>query len=430
MIYSKFDNKFYIYCFLIIFLLFSSIFILSFFNILNMWSYSQSHLNYSQGFIRRGLFGSLMLWFDRVFLVSTKHFFWFFFTTLNILNIVLFFKLIKKFIHNKIIFLFIAFNPALLLFSFYDISAYSRFDTISIFLIILHSIIANEIHEHKLTIDQYQNYLYFLLLPLITVSFLIHEIQLFTLIFHFILTNNIYNFKKTKNKLWLVFLIIGIIYLSILSIFGSLDQASISRMTQDLNNKGLWNEPLLDFESRSLEKIMATYKHIFTYNVLSPYNLRLHLFFYIVAVVPLILFYFFLKKNNYYFNNNLKIKQIFIFTIPLLTGWIIGDLGRWINITSFCIICFAAQIPLKRKIDSIKFINRPYQILAVNLLIITTIIIYLLFIRIPHCCDLEKKNIGIWGGFLNKIIIIVKVASDTKGNLREIKLSNYSYLNR
>jgi hypothetical protein len=113
-----------------------------------------------------------------------------------------------------------------------------------------------------------------------------------------------------------------------------------------------------------------------------------------------------------------------------LGGWLIGDLGRWINITSFCIFCFAAQTPLKKKIDSIKFINQPYQILAANLLIITTIIIYLLFIRIPHCWDLEKKNIGIWGGFLNKVIILIKVVTDTKGNLREIKLSNYSYLNR
>ena len=430
MIYSNSQNKLYIYCFLTIFLLFGSIFILSFFHTLNMWSYSQSHLNYSQGFIRRGLFGSLMLLFDSVFLISTKYFFWFFFTTLNILNIVLFFQFLKKFVHYKIFFFFIVFNPALLLFSFYDLGAYSRFDTISIFLIILHSIIANKIYEHKLTIDQYQNYLYFLLLPLITVSFLIHEIQLFTLIFHFILTNNIYNFKKTKNKLWLVFLIIGIIYLSILSIFGSLDQASMSRMIQDLNNKALWIEPLLDFESRSLERMIGTYKHIFTYNALSPYNLRLNLFFYIIAVAPLILFCFFLKKNNYYFDNNLKIKQIFIFTIPLLAGWIIGDLGRWINITSFCIICFGAQIPLKRKINTLKFSNQPYQVLTANVIIIITISIYLLFIRIPHCCDLEKKNIGIWGGFLNKTIIIIKVISDTKGNITKIKLSDYSYLNR
>ena len=77
-----------------------------------------------------------------------------------------------------------------------------------------------------------------------------------------------------------------------------------------------------------------------------------------------------------------------------------------------------------------KFIKQPYQILCVNLLIITIITIYLLFIRIPHCCDLEKKNLGIWGGFFNKIITIIKVVHDTKGNLREIKLSNYSYLNK
>jgi hypothetical protein len=131
-----------------------------------------------------------------------------------------------------------------------------------------------------------------------------------------------------------------------------------------------------------------------------------------------------------YLSNNSKVEHIFIFIIPLLAGWVIGDLGRWINITSFCIICFASQIPLRKKINSIKFIKQPYQILCVNLLIITIITIYLLFIRIPHCCDLEKKNLGIWGGFFNKIITIIKVVHDTKGNLREIKLSNYSYLNK
>ena len=430
MTYSKSDNKFYIYCFLIIFFLFSSIFILSFFHILNMWSFSQSHLNYSQGFIRRGLFGSLMLWFNSFLNIPTKYFFWFFFTTLNTLNIFLFLKLIKKFIHNKIIFLFIAFNPALLLFSFYDIGGYSRFDTISIFLIILHSTIANKIYENKLTINQYQNYLYFLFVPLITISFLIHEIQLFILVFHFIIANNIFNFKEKNNKAWLIFLIITIVYFLILIFFGSLDQTSMSRIIQDLHNQQLWPEPLLQFQTSSFKEMKSSYEHVFTYNVLSPYNLRLYLFFYTIAVVPFILLFFFLTKNNYYLSNNSKVEHIFIFIIPLLAGWVIGDLGRWINITSFCIICFASQIPLRKKINSIKFIKQPYQILCVNLLIITIITIYLLFIRIPHCCDLEKKNLGIWGGFFNKIITIIKVVSDTKGNLREIKLSNYSYLNK
>ena len=430
MIFSKFDNKFYIFVLSAILILFCSIFILSFFHIINMWSFSQSHLNYSQGFVRRGLFGSVMLGLDTSFHIPTKYFFSLFFCIVNIFNIVFFFKLIKKFIHNKIIFLFIALNPALLLFSFYDLGGYSRFDTISISLIILHSTFAYKIYDNKLTLIQYQNYLYFLLFPLITISFLIHEMQLFTLIFHFIITINIYNFNKIKNKMWVFFFILTIFYFLILFFFGSLDQESMSRMLQDLYGKELWTEPLLQFQSNSLKEIKNSYEYVFTYNALSPYNLRLHLFFYIIAVIPLILFFLFLKKNNYYLNNNLEIKQILIFTMPLLAGWVIGDLGRWINITSFCIICFAAQIPLKKKIKSIKFIKQPYQIITVNLLIIATLTIYLLFIRIPHCCDLEKKNIGIWGGFFNKIITIVRVVSDTKGDLRKIKLSNYSYLNR
>ena len=49
----------------IILIFFSSIFILSTFKIVNAWSYSQAYANYFDGYVRRGLFGTLMIFIEK-----------------------------------------------------------------------------------------------------------------------------------------------------------------------------------------------------------------------------------------------------------------------------------------------------------------------------------------------------------------------------
>ena len=134
---SKYNLLFYILLLFVIFL-FSSIFILSLFKIINMWSFSQAHMNYSYGFVKRGLFGTIMLLIENFFSISTKKIFSIFFIILTTLNIFLFFKIIKKYSTNFLVLLFLALNPTLIMFSFNDLGGFQRFDAISIFTMLLH----------------------------------------------------------------------------------------------------------------------------------------------------------------------------------------------------------------------------------------------------------------------------------------------------
>ena len=116
MIFLKkyFDNKnknIHIYLFFLfsVILFYLSIYILSFLKIVNFWSYSQSFMSYSEGFIKRGMFGSLILIFENNFNITPRIFFSSFYVLFYTLNIFLFFSLIRKYSQNLLLLFFFSF---------------------------------------------------------------------------------------------------------------------------------------------------------------------------------------------------------------------------------------------------------------------------------------------------------------------------------
>jgi len=75
---------------------FSYTFYFSLTNIINYWTYSEIHINYSLGFTKRGLLGSIMLFLENAGL-SKKIFFSSVFYLTTICNIFLFLNLINRF---------------------------------------------------------------------------------------------------------------------------------------------------------------------------------------------------------------------------------------------------------------------------------------------------------------------------------------------
>ena len=128
--FHKKSRKFYDGYFLLLFLslisIFTFIYIFSLFRIINLWTFTEAHINYFNGFINRGLFGTLMLLSNKYLFIPIKFFYSSFFYLFSILNITIFFLLIKKFKKNYLILTFLTLNPALLLFSFYDLGGYAR----------------------------------------------------------------------------------------------------------------------------------------------------------------------------------------------------------------------------------------------------------------------------------------------------------------
>ena len=402
------DNKIIFYTSIsIVFLMYFSIYYLSLIKVVNFWSFSQAHINYSEGFIKRGLFGTLMLFSEKYLNIQTKSFFSIFFIFLYTINILIFFLLLKKYLSNKLLFIFIAFSPTLLIFPYNDLGGYQRLDILSIISILFHSLVAQYFYEEKINKKFYRKILFYLIFPFLIISILFHEIQIFSLPFHFFVSYGI--FKKGFLKVIKKYLIFLIPILSILFIYPETN--SIEALSNSLEKYGVWSDAVL-FHSKNIG--LDHYVHEIKTNVLNVYNLKLHLLMILFATFPFILIFYFLRRSDYIkseYNKNFSI--IFLILIPFLFGLMIGDFGRWVNLMSYAAFGYVIQFPLKEKIDDFKIYNKEIHKYILNIILLTLVSLFILSIRIPHCCNLQKNNINLYGGIINKTVAIINVILKT-----------------
>ena len=369
--YKFTNNHLFIFLLLFVLLMFSSIFVLSYLKIVNIWSFSQAHVNYSEGFIKRGLFGTLMFFFEEKFYLPTKIFFSSFFMFFYLLNIFLFFALIKKYLSNKLLFIFLALSPTLIMFSFNDLGGYQRLDVLSIAAILIHALISQKYYEKKIDLNFYQKILFYFIFPFIFISILFHEIQLFSLPFHFFVTWNILkdNFFSIIKR-YLIFLIP--IYLVF---FIYPDPESIILMEKNIGGRGIYSSALL-FHTKNIG--LVHYLHEININILNINNLKMHLLMILLATTPFILILLYFNKLNLLISDNeINYKFIFFVTFPFLAGLLIGDFGRWINIMSFTAFGYMSQFPLKFKLNDFKLFNDEIYKFIVNFILLSLTIFYL-----------------------------------------------------
>lgn len=397
------NSIFFYIIFLFVFFLFSSIFILSLFKVVNMWSFSQAHMNYSYGFVKRGLFGTIMLFIENFFLVSPRKFFSFFFIILTSINILLFFNIIKKYSANFLVFLFLALNPTLIIFSFNDLGGYQRFDAISIFAMLLHCLYACN-HNLKNDIVMYKKKLFFIIFPIILISSFIHEIIIWSLPLHVLITMNTTkeNFNRTIRYYLIFFLLFIVIFLF------PVEDKTVQKMISDLSERNLFIDAIIVVSA--IKGNLQVLNYEIQTNLLNFYNFKINLFFIILSTLPFLFFINYLQNNNYL---DVKINpyHLIFATFPYLTLFAIGDTGRWISLISFTSLTFMAQFPLKKNIEYFRISKKIFCQRLFTLIIFITIFIYVFFIRMPHCCNLEKKGITIWGGISHKLYAFSRIIS-------------------
>ena len=396
---------------------FSSLFILSFFKIINFWTFSQAHLNYYGGFVKRGLFGTLMLISEKHLNIERDNFFNFFFVIFHSFSIIVFFSLLKKYSFNLIILIFLALNPALIMFAFNDIGGFQRFDILTIFNLLLHTYFTNKLLKNEIDEKYYEKFLYFLYF-LIFISILIHEIQAFAIPFHFLLSHLILKNKKLKNINKIYFVLIFIFSINI-SIFGSADNNQLRIIQDNSPTKfGIWSDAIL-FASGHYSHILTTFYEL-KINLLNPYNLRISLFFILITLVVnySILFYFSKNKKilNPLFNNPYS---IFFIISPFFLMFYIGDVGRWIHLMAITSFCSLTVNPINKKINRVKiFDEKNGNLFCIKIFFLVLVLFYCIFTRVPHCCDLEKKNKTIFGGLINKFVAVGHILiSEKKENI-------------
>ena len=81
-------------------------------------------------------------------------------------------------------------------------------------------------------------------------------------------------------------------------------------------------------------------------------------------------------------------------------------------ITSFCSLTVN---PIIKKIDKVNIFNEKNGTLfSLKIFFLIIVLFYCIFTRVPHCCDLEKKNKTIFGGLINKFVAVGHVIINQK----------------
>jgi hypothetical protein len=314
----------YYFIFFFVLSLFSAVFFLSLFKVINYWSFSQGHSNYFNGFLKRGLFGTIIIYLEEITSISTRKLFSFFFILLTTANIILFFKILRKYINNYLLFIFLALNPTLIMFSFNDLGGYQRFESISVFLILLHTYIVGTLNGKKDQKKYYKKNLYYIILPLFSISLFIHEGQAFSFFFHLFLTYRVLKKNILDYSYYLILIIlIAFVYLAPNSKLAILSIENLA------NSRDLWLDAMY-YAVGANTGLIGHYIE-FKQNFLNLYNFKINFFFILIAIFPIIiLFYYKIVLSNF-----LNIIIIFIIISPYFLFFFIGDIGRWISVMSF-----------------------------------------------------------------------------------------------
>jgi hypothetical protein len=192
-ILKNINNIYYNFLFAIVSLFFLTKISISYHEILgDKWAYSNLLINYSAGFVRRGLLGEMFINVNNFFNISALSFFTTIFFIAYFLQIFLFYKILQKYKNYKLILTIIILSPVLLLFYIYELNVFLSKDIFINLSILFHAYIINK----KINIKAYNKVLYFIIFPILILNMINHENQIFFIPFHFLLTLYFFSNKK------------------------------------------------------------------------------------------------------------------------------------------------------------------------------------------------------------------------------------------
>ena len=171
------------------------------------YAYNELFINYQAGFIRRGLLGEIFWQLNNFFAIKPLFFFSYLFFILYLAQIYLLIKIFKVYMETYFIYFLIFLSPALILFPIYEENLYFIKDIIIKLSILFHAFIIIRIKNQRSTIS-YLEYLKFIIVPILTISILIHEYQVLYILVHILLSLSFVQLKKETIKILKIYLLL------------------------------------------------------------------------------------------------------------------------------------------------------------------------------------------------------------------------------
>tara|TARA_A100001015_G_scaffold156468_1_gene173631 strand:- start:1439 stop:2752 length:1314 start_codon:yes stop_codon:yes gene_type:complete len=418
---KKFINKYFIVIsFIGVVSCFAPLFYFSTKFMVNNWAYADALINYSEGFIRRGLLGEILLFIYKLTEVELSKIYSYLYILVTLTNISLFILILKNIDNSKLVFLFLLINPVLLFFPLNDTLGYMRKEMIMLTLMLFHCYICSRFHNNIIDKNKYKKFLYFVIMPGIIVNTLMHDMQLFLIPFHFLLSVNVLNkdlqlfnlkeyfkFQNLNLSLYLITLTPILIFLFYPS---DIERLEIIAKKLSVIEPNLWDDPIkytsnsffsaVIGESKFMFSVdkMGSYKHLFQY----PFLLFISLFSIIF------IFKFVLKDNIKIYNNHF----LFLSLFPIFLLFFIGrDWGRWLSMICWATVLYYLQFKIKIVGDYFFIFKK--KILS-NILVLLFAIYYSFFLFLPHCC---KDHRTLLGGFYLNVKLAYELAFKNSSHL-------------
>ncbi len=346
-------------------------------------------INYEGGFIRRGFLGSVAFFFHQTLNINPKIFFVVLYFLLYISLILIFFYLInnlKK--ENYYLSILIIISPATFLFLIFDNNAFFRKEIFLILVFFIHIYIAKKTLEKNISFQRYLNFNYFLIFPILILNSLIHELQFFLLLFHFLINLLVLKIFNKKNK-FLKYLYIFLTLVFIVTINSGNENTvtnienSIEIFVPNIQN----DYGPTDMLNGNINLVIGSFlKMIISSNFLEFF--QVFIMFFGSIVFFLIIFNKLIEKNKisiFFFKDYNNFLIIYIFVILLFLVITAFDFGRLFHIISMHIIGFYLILPNK----TFKF---SFKTLSQKLTFQLGILFYFMFFSMPHSHILMGKG--------------------------------------
>lgn len=158
---------------------------------------------------------------------------------------------------------------------------------------LLHSLYAYN-HNLKNDVNLYKKKLFFVIFPIILISSFIHEIIIWSLPLHALITINTTkdSFKKIISY-YLFFLILIIIIF-----FFPVHDVTVEKMINDLSSRNLFTDAITPASATKGNLQVLSYE--FQTNLLNFYNFKINLFFIALSFIPYLFFLNYMQKKIIY----------------------------------------------------------------------------------------------------------------------------------
>jgi hypothetical protein len=347
------------------------------------WAYTDLLINWSDGFVRRGLYGTFAILFHSITGNGVSLLTAIIFAILTLLQIGILFYLLRQFKDNYVVMILIGLSPAMMLFAVYAPGAYWRKESFLYLAILLHALICRQYLTRNISFSLYMKLLGFLIIPLLVINTLIYEVQALFVPFHLALTLSVYDLggprrdlRTTKSILFLYCIVLIPLAASIIA-HGD-PQKSASMFDNVRSWSGVSSKKAIGIHGWTLAESSRTARAI----IRDPFSVVTYLVGFLLGPVLLVT----LLQSQYprAYHNRL-ITWPFVPPLALfLIGW---DWGRWINMIAVHGVAYVLHLPCQPVSGTsiLRSVERRYQTILVFVLI-SLLTLYTISWSLPHCC--------------------------------------------